>query len=363
MKSIKLFAWGSAFADRIHHIRNDSELIALRKIGALQAVSSFIGSATPFLMACSDFAVCVLVQRKPLTTEIVFPAVALFQPLTSPLTILPAAISSVTGASVVGGHLEAFFTTDEAYMSIHDASFKRSMHEPGTVSETSIFPSARENYAVSLAASEPENLPSSTNSTPALLEANAIVLVHDGKISELGTYHQLKAKGGDIVSLIAQAKIVTGQTTTCAEEGIVNGHRQSGDLEASKATGVLIPRRNSAVQGSASIPGRVDPGSKILGVEAAISKPKRRKELAQQGCVKWKGLRWVRQGKQSPRCGLVRDYARGNVWLKRWSEANDDPASDVDVKKDLGIYVAFGLGSASLVILQSSTLWLWALGD
>jgi hypothetical protein len=49
----------------------------------------------------------------------------------------------------------------------------------------------------------------------------------------------------------------------------------------------------------------------------------------------------------------------GNVWLKQWSEANDDPNPDVAVKKYLGIYVAFGLGSAGLVILQSSTLWLW----
>ena len=152
MKSIKLFAWGAAFANRIGHIRNDRELVTLRKTGALQAVSSFVGSVTPFLVACSAFAVRVLVQRKPVTTEIVFPAIALFQLLTSPLTILPAAISSVTEASVAVSRLVAFFTADELQadaviheeavtasgeesVSIQTATFKWSLHETGTALE------------------------------------------------------------------------------------------------------------------------------------------------------------------------------------------------------------------------------------
>lgn len=113
MKSIKLFGWGQAFMNRISHIRNDQELPTLRKIGSLQAISSFTGSVAPFLVACSTFAVYVLAQKKPLTTEIVFPALTLFHLLTSPLTVLPAAISAGAEASIAIGRLRAFFTADE----------------------------------------------------------------------------------------------------------------------------------------------------------------------------------------------------------------------------------------------------------
>lgn len=449
MKSIKLFAWGSAFANRIGHIRNDKELVTLRRTGALQVVSSFIGSATPFLVACSAFAVRVLVQRQPLTTEIVFPAIALFQLLTSPLMILPAAISSVTEASVAVSRLVAFFTADELQpdavireeavtasgeesVSIHDARFKWSMHGTetalqeinlsahrgelcclvgrvgagkssilhallgdlykatgtvtlrGSVAYVAQQPwvlnaSVRDNITfgkpwdpdfyvetvkacaliddlaqlptgdqtevgdkgITLSGGQKARLTLAravyaradiyllddclsavdqhvgrhlieevfgrrgllkdrtrilaTNSTPVLLEANSIVLIRDGKISEQGTYNQLKAKGGDFVSLIGQAnnsnQIMTELTTTrssCAEEGTPNDQQQLGHDKTSKATGTPTPGPSSAVDGHASIPANIDPRRIILDVEAAISKPKRCKELTQQGSVKWK---------------------------------------------------------------------------
>jgi ABC-type bacteriocin/lantibiotic exporter with double-glycine peptidase domain len=74
MKSIKLYAWGSAFMNKLNYIRNDQELKNLRKIGAGQAVANFTWSTTPFLVSCSTFAVFVLTGDKPLTTDIVFPA-------------------------------------------------------------------------------------------------------------------------------------------------------------------------------------------------------------------------------------------------------------------------------------------------
>ncbi|KAH7144404.1 ABC transporter type 1, transmembrane domain-containing protein [Dactylonectria estremocensis] len=45
---------------------------------------------------------------------------------------------------------------------------------------------------------------------------------------------------------------------------------------------------------------------------------------------------------------LCSQTAGANVWLKQWSEASDKPGADVDVKKYLGIYLAFALGSAGL---------------
>jgi ATP-binding cassette, subfamily C (CFTR/MRP), member 1 len=113
MKSIKLYAWGSAFMDKLSHVRNDLELNNLRKIGAAQSFATFTWSSTPFFVSCSTFAVFVLVNNKPLTTDLVFPALTLFNLLTFPLTVLPMVITSIIEATVAVKRLTDFFTTDE----------------------------------------------------------------------------------------------------------------------------------------------------------------------------------------------------------------------------------------------------------
>jgi ATP-binding cassette subfamily C (CFTR/MRP) protein 1 len=113
MKSIKLYAWGSAFMDKLNYVRNDQELKTLRKIGAAQSVANFTWSTTPFLVSCSTFAVFVYTKDTPLTTDIVFPALTLFNLLTFPLAILPMVITSIIEASVAVGRLTSFFTAEE----------------------------------------------------------------------------------------------------------------------------------------------------------------------------------------------------------------------------------------------------------
>lgn len=113
MKSIKLFAWSQAFTNKLNYIRNDQELKTLRKIGAAQALANFTWSTTPFFVSCSTFAVFVLTTNKPLSTEIVFPALTLFNMLTFPLAILPMVITSIVEATVAVGRLTSFFTAEE----------------------------------------------------------------------------------------------------------------------------------------------------------------------------------------------------------------------------------------------------------
>ncbi|KAI1006708.1 Metal resistance protein [Podosphaera aphanis] len=113
MKSIKLYAWGSAFLQKLNYVRNDQELKTLRKIGAAQSVANFTWSTTPFIVSCATFSVYVLTSDKPLTTDIVFPALTLFNLLTFPLSILPMVITSIIEASVAVGRLTEFFTTEE----------------------------------------------------------------------------------------------------------------------------------------------------------------------------------------------------------------------------------------------------------
>ena len=113
MKSIKLYAWGSAFMDKLSHVRNDLELNNLRKIGAAQSFATFTWSSTPFFVSCSTFAVYVTINDTPLSTDLVFPALTLFNLLTFPLTVLPMVITSIVEASVAVGRLTEFFTADE----------------------------------------------------------------------------------------------------------------------------------------------------------------------------------------------------------------------------------------------------------
>ncbi|KAH8654284.1 P-loop containing nucleoside triphosphate hydrolase protein [Ilyonectria robusta] len=212
-----------------------------------------------------------------------------------------------------------------------------------------------------------------TNSTPVLTEADAIVLLGDGKILEQGKYNQLKAAGGDFANLIGQVKNLNQSDAALTSENIATSAREVMTNGQQPLDYLRLPKMTEAVglSQTSSPNGRTDPersglGPNILDIEAAKRKPKR-KEFMQQGSVKWKVY-----GNYARASSLfaVAIYAvtlvgaqvaeiGGNVWLKQWSEANDKPGTDVDVKKYLGVYVAFGLGSASLVILQSSTLWLW----
>ncbi|KAK2780714.1 hypothetical protein FQN52_002082 [Onygenales sp. PD_12] len=152
MKSIKLYAWNTAFMNKLNHVRNDLELNTLRKIGATQSVANFTWSSTPFLVSCSTFAVFVLTNDKPLTTDIVFPALTLFNLLTFPLSILPMVITSIIESSVAVSRLTTYFTGEELQtdavsfqdpvshtgdesVRIRDASFTWNKHEGRNVLE------------------------------------------------------------------------------------------------------------------------------------------------------------------------------------------------------------------------------------
>ena len=113
MKSIKLYAWGQAFMKKLYYIRNDLELNTLRKIGAMSAVQNFTWQGTPIAVSTATFAVFVLTKDQPLSTEIVFPCLTLFNLLSFPLMVLPMVITAVIEATVAVARLTSFFTAEE----------------------------------------------------------------------------------------------------------------------------------------------------------------------------------------------------------------------------------------------------------
>ncbi|KAI5790168.1 P-loop containing nucleoside triphosphate hydrolase protein [Geopyxis carbonaria] len=113
MKAIKLYGWGVPYKQKLDQVRNNQELATLKKIGVAQAFANFTWSSTPFLVSCSTFAVYVLTNDKPLTTEIVFPALTLFNLLAFPLTMIPMILTALVEASVAVGRITSFLTADE----------------------------------------------------------------------------------------------------------------------------------------------------------------------------------------------------------------------------------------------------------
>ena len=112
IKAIKMYAWTSAFKKKLSGVRG-IELLTLRKIGALRAAFVFTWSATPSLVSTSIFAAFVLTQRSPLSTDIGFPALTLFNLLTLALAVFPQTINSWIDANVAVQRLLKFLTAPE----------------------------------------------------------------------------------------------------------------------------------------------------------------------------------------------------------------------------------------------------------
>ncbi|KDE07748.1 hypothetical protein MVLG_02020 [Microbotryum lychnidis-dioicae p1A1 Lamole] len=113
IRSIKLYAWEDSFAAKLFDVRNNRELVQLRKMGYLSSASTCLWSFTPFLVAFSSFSLFSTISGKPLTAEIVFPAITLFSLLGFPLAVLPVVFSSMVEAYVSVGRLRDFLTGKE----------------------------------------------------------------------------------------------------------------------------------------------------------------------------------------------------------------------------------------------------------
>ncbi|KAF9914815.1 hypothetical protein BX616_007504, partial [Lobosporangium transversale] len=113
IRVIKLYAWEGTFLQKVLTVRNDYELATLKKIGYLSAVQSFTWACTPFLVSLATFTVYAVVMKKPMTTDIVFPSLSLFNLLQFPLSMFPSVISSAVEAYVALGRVYNFLTSAE----------------------------------------------------------------------------------------------------------------------------------------------------------------------------------------------------------------------------------------------------------
>ncbi|KAJ4473750.1 metal resistance protein YCF1 [Lentinula aciculospora] len=95
IKSIKLYGWEFAFIRKILQVRNEQELVMLKKLGIVTSLNQMLWGGIPLLVAFSSFAVAATVSSKPLTSDVIFPAISLFMLLQFPLAMFSQVTSNV----------------------------------------------------------------------------------------------------------------------------------------------------------------------------------------------------------------------------------------------------------------------------
>jgi ATP-binding cassette, subfamily C (CFTR/MRP), member 1 len=222
-----------------------------------------------------------------------------------------------------------------------------------------------------------------TNSIPVLKEADFVALLRNKTILEKGTYQQLMAMRGEVANLIrtassdetaasspsetslaSQSDISESSTAILDTEEVQEGEETLGQLAPIKPanlnarkTSMATLRRASTVSWTAR--------PKVSDEEGGL-KSRQTKETHEQGKVKWT-VYW--EYAKDSNLYAVSIYmvalmaaqtasVGGTFWLKKWSEVNEEYGSNPQVGKYIGIYFAFGIGSAALVVLQTLILWI-----
>ncbi|KAJ2500948.1 hypothetical protein GGH96_002362 [Coemansia sp. RSA 1972] len=116
IKIIKLYAWESSFIRRINEVRVKLELGTVRHYGMLQAVFSFVTTLVPFVVSFSVFGLYSLVDNVshgPLTPQLVFVSLTLFNMLRFPLSFGPTVIPALLEAMVSSRRIFDFLIAGE----------------------------------------------------------------------------------------------------------------------------------------------------------------------------------------------------------------------------------------------------------
>lgn len=113
IKSIKLYAWESLFADKVLALRSGQEVAKLRQIVLIKNIEKFIWKTATSFSSAAAFAWYVLVMHKDLTTEIAFPALSLFGILLGPFGELPYVLNQFSEAKIALDRIEEYLRAGE----------------------------------------------------------------------------------------------------------------------------------------------------------------------------------------------------------------------------------------------------------
>ncbi|KAJ2666002.1 hypothetical protein IW148_001361 [Coemansia sp. RSA 1199] len=116
IKIIKLYAWESSFIRRINEIRVKLELGTIRHYGLIQSMFTFVTTLVPFAISFSTFGLYSLadnVSHGPLTPQLVFVSLTLFNMLRFPLSFGPTVIPILLEAMISSRRIFDFLTAGE----------------------------------------------------------------------------------------------------------------------------------------------------------------------------------------------------------------------------------------------------------
>ncbi|KAJ2008208.1 hypothetical protein H4R26_000328 [Coemansia thaxteri] len=116
VKVIKLYAWERSFLSKIQQVRESLELVILSKYGRMFAWGSVSAMIVPFLVSFMTFLVYSAfdgMSHGPLTAQLVFVSLSLFNLLRFPLVMFPIILSSLVDAHVAMGRIYKLLTSDE----------------------------------------------------------------------------------------------------------------------------------------------------------------------------------------------------------------------------------------------------------
>lgn len=111
--AIKLYAWDSVYEEKLRCVRHDEELKAMQIQSIVAGSFNILFSMPSYLIAALSFGIYVLIQSKPLTSDIVFTSLAVFNMLKSPLSQLPNLVSTITEGAISLYRCVEIFTAEE----------------------------------------------------------------------------------------------------------------------------------------------------------------------------------------------------------------------------------------------------------
>ncbi|CEP63614.1 ATP-binding cassette bilirubin transporter BPT1 LALA0_S08e06656g [Lachancea lanzarotensis] len=113
VKTVKLYAWEKPMLEKLDHVRNEQELKSAKVIAVLTNLILLAWNCVPILVASSTFLIYAVTMDKPLSPEIVFPSLSLFDILNDCIYTIPRSITNFIETGVSIGRLKDFFLATE----------------------------------------------------------------------------------------------------------------------------------------------------------------------------------------------------------------------------------------------------------
>ena len=117
IKAVKIYGWEAAYAERIESLREE-ELRRARKGALVGVANTLMYTGAPILISLAAFSAFALLPvgrggGGALTADVAFPALALFQLLRFPVTMLPSQVTALIQGKVALNRIQGFLQDEE----------------------------------------------------------------------------------------------------------------------------------------------------------------------------------------------------------------------------------------------------------